>query len=620
MFGCMGKILRVNLSRKAICTEPLTDEVARKYLGGRGLAAYVLMRELPARVDPLGADNKLVFATGLLTGTLTPVGNRIVVAAKSPLTGIWGDSVIGGFFGSKLKSAGVDAIIFEGQAESPVYLWVHDGQAEIRPASDLWGLETGPAQEAILGATHPQASVALIGPAGENGVRYAAILADLRYAAGRDGMGTVMGAKRLKALAVYGKQQPQAANPEELRQLSRAVLQEFRTSEASAVLSVFGTWGALRGLANNGILPVHNFRGGEPEGITRLDSQAVKDAILKKRETCARCSIVCRPVVELDGPMPVSSKYGGPEYETVAALGSLVDNFDPVVIAKANELCNRLGIDAISAGACIAFAMECCERGIDLGSPVPWGDATTILSLLEDIAVRRGVGDVLALGTREAARRIGQGSEAWATEIKGREMAMHDPRGKKGQGISMTTSPKGGDHMQAVHDEGFQVGGPYPELGLDKAMNRLDTAGKAQMVKITQDAVATIADCLGLCKLPMLAWRPMRPYRVVEFVRLVTGWDFVLPELQLAGERVFNLCRLFNVREGVSRRDDRLPPRLGEPLPSGKSAGESFDQATLEPLLDEYYTLRGWDERGIPKPDTLERLGLTWAKGLMSEP
>ena len=617
MYGFIGRLLRVDLTAGTTTVEPLIETVARHYLGGRGLAAYILYRELPGGVDPLSPANKLIFAAGLLTGTPAPTGSRTLVAAKSPLTGIWGDSTFGGFFGTKLKRAGFDAVIIEGQASSPVYLWIHDGEAEIRSAENSWGLETGPARGKILKETAGKASVALIGPAGENRVGYASILADLRYAAGRAGMGTVMGAKRLKAVAVSGTQDPEVAQPQRLRELSRTILRDFRENEASHALSVYGTWLALHGLMGNGILPVHNFRGGEFEQMGRLDSEAFREAVLSHRETCARCSIVCRPVVAFEGSLPVSGEYGGPEYETVAALGSLLDNFDPRVICKANELCNRYGMDTISAGVCIAFAMECTERGIDLGQPVSWGDSTAILSLLRDIAMRQGLGDLLADGVREAARKVGQGSQAWALEVKGLELPMHDPRGKKGQGISFATAPRGADHMQAVHDEGFQIGGPYPELGLSQAMDRHAIEGKARMVKITQDFVGTLADSLGLCKLPMLPWRPLTPKRVVELVHLATNWDISLAELQATGERIFNLCRLFNVREGVGRSDDRLPQRLAEPLPSGKSQGQVFDGQTLERALDEYYAIRGWDQQGTPEPATLDRLGLSWASELM---
>jgi aldehyde:ferredoxin oxidoreductase len=618
MYGCNGILLRVNLTTQRVSREALSEATVRQYLGGRGLAAYLLCRELPPGTDPLGPQNKLILATGLLTGTPVPTGNRLLVAAKSPLTGIWGDSTIGGFIGSKLKAAGVDAVVIEGCAPTPVYLWIHDGQADIRPADSLWGLETGPARAAIQEGTEKGASVAVVGPGAENGVHYASIMADQRFAAGRAGMGAVLASKRVKGVAMSGKGQPLIAEPKGLQELSSALLAEFREAAPTAALSGYGTWLALGNLMNIGLLPVHNFRGGDFPEMQRLNGQAMTEAILKDRETCRKCSIVCRPVAETAGPPPVMSEYGGPEFETVAALGSLLDNFEPAIIAKANELCNRYGIDTISTGVCIAWAMECTERGIDLstalrtglGQPIAFGDGPAVLRLIEDIAMRRGLGDLLADGVRAAARRVGQGSEAWAPEVKGLELPMHDPRGKKGQGISFATAPRGADHMQAVHDEGFQLGGPYPDLGLGNAMDRLSVEGKARLVKITQDFVGTLADSLGLCKLPMLSWRALTPTRVTELVHLVTGWDVTLDELLTTGERIFNLCRLFNVREGISRADDRLPARLAEPLPTGKSQGQTFDRPTLENALTEYYALRGWDRQGIPEPATIARLGL----------
>ena len=617
--GFAGKLLRVNLSEGRCRSEPLTGDLARMYLGGRGFAARILYDELEKGVSPLGPDNKMVFAAGVLTGTPVPVGNRTLLAAKSPLTGIWGDAVLGGRFGMELKRAGFDIIIVEGMSEKPVYLWIRDGRVELRDAARLWGMETGDAQEAILGEVG-KATVLGIGPGGENLVRFASVLSELKFSASRTGMGAVMGSKKLKAIAVRGTRRIEVAEPETLKDLTRQIIREIREDGSCGTLTRYGTWNNLSPLQRYGILPTKNFRAGVIEGGERLEGEAMVKAILTDRETCPGCPIFCRRVVRMEKPYEISGKYGGPQYETVAALGSMLLNTDPAVIAKAHEMCNRFGIDTMSTGSCITWAMECRERnvglkGISTGQPpadrLPaWGDAEGIFRMIEEIASRRGTGALLADGVKAAAERTGKGSEAWSLQVKGLEMAMHDPRGKKGMGLNYATANRGGCHLQMIHEDALENGGPFPELGLSESMGRKQLDGKPYMVKITQDYFGTLADSLGLCKFPMNAWRPFTPERVTEAVGLVTGWKTDLQELLTTGERIYNLCRLFNVREGLDRKDDVLPERLGEPLPEGASAGETLGREDLTKLLDEYYGLRGWDENGVPTEETLERLSL----------
>ncbi len=450
-----------------------------------------------------------------------------------------------------------------------------------------------------------------IGPGGENLVRYASAINELRFCAGRSGMGAVMGSKKLKAIAVKGTRPVAIAHREKLISLTKQINKEMKENPSIATLTRYGTWNNLTPLQRYGILPTKNFQAGVIEGGERLESEAMVEAILSDRQTCPNCPIFCRRVVKMEEPYDLSGIYGGPQYETVAGLGSLVMNTNPAVIAKAHELCNRYGIDTMSTGECMAWAMECWERGIDLGRPLPWGDAETILTLLEEIAYRRGVGALLADGVRKAAAKVGQGSEAWALHVKGFEMAFHDPRGKKGMGLAYATANRGACHLQTIHEDALEAGGPFPELGLDTAMSRKQLDGKAYLVKTTQDYFGSLGDTLGICKFPTNAWRPYTPTRVAQAVALVTGWDINLEELLTTGERIFNLCRMFNVREGISRVDDAVPERLGEPLPDGASAGETVSAEDLERLLDEYYELRGWDKNGIPTPETLARLELT---------
>ncbi|MFW6150523.1 MAG: aldehyde ferredoxin oxidoreductase C-terminal domain-containing protein, partial [Chloroflexota bacterium] len=342
------------------------------------------------------------------------------------------------------------------------------------------------------------------------------------------------------------------------------------------------------------------------------ESEAVVEAILTNRRTCPNCPVFCRRVVEMKEPYEVSGVYGGPQYETMSSMGSMLLNTNPAVVAKAHELCNRYGVDTISAGNCIAWAMECWDRGIDLGRPLPWGDAETIFALIEEIAYRRGVGGLLADGLRQASRELGKGSETWANQVKGLEFALHDPRGKKAMGLGYATANRGACHLQTIHEEALEPGGAYPELGLQQPLRRTQYEGKPYMVKITQDYFGTLGDSLGVCKFLLNVGRPLTPPRLAEAVRLVTGWDSSLEELLTAGERIYNLCRMFNVREGMSGEDDVLPQRMTEPLPEGGSAGETVTPEALTKMLDEYYELRGWDQNGIPTDETVSRLGLAW--------
>lgn len=609
MLGFTGKLLRINLSTGEIKKEAIAEEVLKKFLGGRGLAAKILYQELPGKIDPLSAENKLVIVPGALLGTPALAANKTLIASKSPLTGMWGDSVFGGGFGIELKQAGYDGVIIEGKSKHPVYLLIDNDKMEIRKGDHLWGLETGLAQEAILKETG-QAKVLTIGPAGENLVKYAAAISELHFVAGRSGMGCVMGAKNLKGIAVRGRGKVNVAHRSELINLTKQIIREIKENPSCGTLTRYGTWNNLTPLQNFGILPTKNFQHGIIEGGERLESEAFNKAILTKRYTCPNCPIFCRPVVEMETPFKISGKYGGPQYETVAALGSLLLNTNPAVIAKAHELCNRYGLDSMSTGACIAWAMECADRGINLGRLLLWGDQETILELIEEIAFRRRVGELLANGLKAAVAQVGQGSEAWAMHIKGLEMAMHDPRGKKGMGLSYATANRGGCHLQIIHEEALEPGGPFPELGLNKAMSRKQLEGKPYMVKITQDYFGTLNDALGICKFPTNAWRPFTPGRMVETISLVTGWSISLADLLETGERIYNLCRLFNIREGANRADDVLSPRLSQPLPAGATAGEIITREDLNKMLDEYYQLRGWDKEGIPLPETLQRLGL----------
>mgnify|MGYP005839323679 CR=1 FL=1 len=618
MFSYMGKILRVNLSENRITEEALEENVARAFLGGRGLGAKILFDELKPGIDPLGPENKLIVAAGVVTG-LPFAGNcRYVLMAKSPLTDIWGESNASGFFGPELRFAGFDALIIEGKAEKPVYLWIHNGKTEIREASHLWGKITGDTEKLIKEELKDdKIRIASIGPGGENLVRYACVLSDIHHANGRSGMGAVMGSKNLKAIAVRGTQKIPLADSERVRQLAKQASQEVWEGAYKDLLHQYGSDGDLDDLHATGRLPTKNFQRCTFEGYENITGETIAATILVRRDPCFACPVTCNLVVAAREPYVVDPAYGGPEYETAAALGSLCMNDNLVVLCKANELCNKYSLDTISTGVTIAFAMECYEKGLITkedtdGLELTWGSDQAIIQLIEKIAKREGIGALLAEGVRRAAEKIGKGAESFAMHIKGQEVPMHEPRGKKGVGLSYAVSNRGACHLQAEHDDFFEdPSWLFPEIGLDKTIDRLDMGReKARMVKVLGDFKA-LYDSLSTCIYASWPEGGVRLQTIKDIVAAATGWDVTLAELMTVGERAFNLCRAFNVREGISKKDDALPARLMEPLPEGLYQGEAIPKDQFEQMLDYYYEFRGWDkETGIPTREKLEALGL----------
>jgi len=624
MFGYIGKILRVNLSKEKIAENDLEEEIAKEYIGGRCLGARILFNELRPGIDPLKPENKLVIATGVLTGIPFAGNSRYVIMAKSPLTGIWGEANSSGFFGPELKHSGYDVVIVEGKADGPVYLWINNGEVEIKNASHLWGKTTGETQEAIRNEVKDKKTrVACIGLGGENLVKYACVINDLNRAAGRTGMGTVMGSKNLKAIAVRGTKKIEYANEKKLMELVRKANKEVWGGSYGNLLNKYGTDGDLDDLDATGRLPTKNFAKSTFKGAERITGETMAETILIKRGTCFACPVACIRIVEAKKPYAVDPAYGGPEYETTAALGSLCMNDNLVAVSKANELCNKYSIDTISTGVTIAFAMECYEKGIitkkdTQGIDLTWGNDKAIMQLITKIAKREGIGNILAEGVKRAAERIGKGAEDFAIQIKGQEVPMHEPRGKKGLGISYATSNRGACHLQAEHDDIFEdEKWLCPEIGLNKRItprNRLCLGkGKAKLVKIAGDLWA-LYDSLSACKFTTYPEGGIGVGRLADMVNAATGWDITISDLMIVGERAFNLCRAFNTREGVTRKDDTLPKRLMEPLPEGPYKGETISKNVLNDTLDEYYKFRGWDmTTGTPRRRTLEKLGLKYA-------
>ena len=620
MNGFTGRILRVNLSTGKITTVGLDEDTARKYFGGRGLGSKILFEELKPGTDPFGPDNKLVFATGPITGTPVGGNSRYVAMAKSPVTGGWGEAHSSGSFGPELKFAGFDAVIVEGVAEKPTYLWIHDGEAELRDAAHLWGKVTGEVRETIRKELNDERiKVVSVGPGGEILVHFACIMSYLSRAAGRCGLGAVMGSKKLKAVAVRGSGKVGIADEARFRKLSKKAVKESMAGWGQG-LRDNGTNGGLVDLSRSGRLPTEHFRRSTFESDKKITGETFTKTILVDRHACFACPVACKRVVEADKPYKVDREYGGPEYETVGSFGSTCRVDDIVTISKANELCNKYGLDTISTGMVIGFAMECYEKGVitkdDTGGiDLSWGNPEAVLRLVPMIALRQGIGDTLAEGEEKAAQRLGKGAEKFVMTIKGQELPMHEPRGKKGVGLSYATSNRGACHLQSPHDDSFESE-LAPEIGITEEAFPREVrdrvyAGpeKAKLVKIGQD-LWSLYDCLVWCKfLPYPAGISIAT--VTGIIQAVTGWDVTPMELLTVGERAFNISKAFNVREGLSRRDDVLPARIAEPLPDGPFKGETITKEGLDVMLDAYYEARGWDiETGNPTRKKLEELEL----------
>jgi aldehyde:ferredoxin oxidoreductase len=624
MFGFMGRILRVNLTDGKFSIESLHEDDLRSFLGGRGLAIRLLYRELAPRIDPLSADNKLVFSVGPINATGIPGDVRFVVAGKSPLTGIWGEANCGGWFAEELKKSGYDALIVEGASEEPVYVWIDNGNIEIRGAKHIWGKCTFETESIIKEETGENVAVATIGPAGENLVKIAAIIHTGRRAAGRSGLGAVMGSKKLKAVAVKGDNEIKVADPSKIKELIRKIVAGALSNPMTITLKEYGQAGFLPDLQYLGILPTRNFKSGVFEAANKISGQIMKKTILIRRDTCPRCPVTCKRVVQVkEGQFaPVLPEYGGPEYESVASLGSLLGVEDLNAICRMNMLCNAYGLDTISTGVNIAFAMECYENGILTerdtdGLKLFFGNSKAAVEMVRKIAFREGFGNILAEGVKNASRKIGRESEKFAMEIKGLEVPMHEPRGKKGLGLIYAVSNRGACHLQSMHDTELELPNMAPEIGIINPLSCLDTSKeKVIAMKKTQDYVAIINSLVLCANIYWFGGVCYKPADLIELLNAVTGWDLTVKELMTIGERINTLCRLFNVREGITRKDDRLPPRFMEPLKGGPTEGYLITEEEFSSMLSNYYEICGWDpETGVPKKEKLIKLGLEFAIG-----
>jgi len=610
MHGWHGRILRVNLTTGAIREETFSEEEAHKYFGGRGLAIKVLLDGMDPAADPLSPENLLVMATGPLTSTPAPTGNRYMVVTKSPLTSALSNSNSGGVFPTMMKRSGYDLFVFEGAAGKPVYLYVDERKAELRDASHLWGLDTHQTEDTVRGETAEDVSVACIGPAGENSALIAAIINDKHRAAARSGVGAVMGSKNLKAVAVRGDLRPELYDEKAMRGVIREANRQLAADiRAGSTMRIYGTSYVPDVTNEAGVFPTFNFQYGQFEGTPRINGPTLKEHFLVRHGGCYGCPLACARITEVRGEI-WGEKYAGagegPEYETIGSLGSACGVDNMAAIAKANYLCNELGLDTISTGLTIACAMEMYTKGIvgeeQIGQPLPFGDADGMIAMIRAAARREGFGDEIAQGSWRLASSYGH--PEMSITAKKLEFPSYDARGLKGMGLLYATSNIGASHMAGDT--------AYTELfGVGKKIDGLTYEGKAELTKHFQDIFAII-DAAGLCVFVTLRYavdtaNGYIPTRVTEMINHATGTRFTPDTLLEAAERVYNLERLFLVKAGFTRADDTLAQRMFEPMPTGPIQGETFD---LDRVLDDYYVARGWDPDGIPTRQRLEKLGI----------
>ena len=617
--GYGGRILHVDLTSGKLKQEPMSEELARDFLGGTGLCARILYDVIQPGIDPLGPDNVMVFAIGPLTGTMFPQASRYVIAAKSPLTEAWGEAHAAGFVGAELKFAGYDAMVFKGRAERPTYVSIYGEEVELRDASGLWGRTTYDTEELIreeLG--DPDVRVASIGPAGENLVRFAAVVNDHGRVAARSGMGTVMGSKKVKAIAVRGFRPIRVADPDNYLDVMRQIHEKMSKHPYTETRAKYGTTNLIELMHHIGRLPTFNLQQGVFDDYERIGGERLRQLYFVKPKADFACVQRCGRIVRVPSGPYACDACKGPEYETLCSLGSRVGNSNLESIIHMNNLVNEYGMDSISTGATISWAMECYERNLltkeDLdGLELTWGNVDAMIELIHKIAKRDGIGDVLAEGSWRAAEKIGKGTNKYLMVVKKQEIAAQEPRAQKSMGLGMTVAERGADHLYSfpVLDEvGFEkeIRERYGEQYLPEIADKQSPVHKDVMVKLNED-FAVLVESVGVCKYGTMI-PPALFYEDVRTALAVTnGLEFSTAELKLIGERIVNLHRAFNVREGIRRKDDSLPDRLTKvPAPIGPAKGQVVE---IDLMLDGYYELRGWDrETGTPRRETLLRVGL----------
>jgi aldehyde:ferredoxin oxidoreductase len=609
MKGYMGKLLRVDLTQEKISHEILDPQMLRDYIGGSGLGVRLMYNEVPPDIDPLSPEAKIIITTGPVTATSLGTAGRFEICFKSPLTGILCDSSSGGHWGAEFKQTGFDAMILEGKASKPVYLYIHDNQVEIRSAEAWWGKDAYTTIEGLpVEVQQPKARVLCIGQAGEYGALYACMINDAGRTPGRGGTGAVMGSKNLKAIVVYGTQKVDLADPEGFKKYAMAVNKLNASSGDIADLRIFGTPEVMDNSWPVGDIPVKNWSLGSYEEIcVNLGGKKMRDTILVPHNACHFCAIGCSRWVRIkEGDFKMDS--AGPEYETLGALGSMCLVDDLEAVSYAAHLCNIYGLDTISCGATIAFAMECFEKGyITLedtgGLELKWGDKYALIKMVEQIAFGEGIGALLGLGTRKMAEKIGRDAMDFAVQVKGLELPMHDPRAFFSWASNYATSPRGGCHLHGMSAIYENKQDPIPEWGLTGYYPRHSNEGKAKITRFAQDW-SHILDSMVIC---YFATFTLQPSDLASLINFATGYEYTPETLVVIGDRINALHRAYNYRCGIRREDDTLPLRSLTPVAEGGAAGHVPD---LKYQLNEYYELRGWEADGCPSRQTLIDLDL----------
>ena len=631
-YGYTGKILHVNLTTSEIKVEEPEEQFYRTYMGGSAMGMYYVLKETPAGAEALSPENVLALCTGVVTGTPISGQSRLTSVAKSPLTGCIGDAQGGGYFPAEMKFSGFDAVIIKGKSPKPVYLWIHHGEAELKDAGHLWGMTTGDAEDKLKEELEDKRiEVLQIGPAGENLVRFAALISMSNRANGRTGMGAVMGSKNLKAVVVRGKQKPSIANPEKFKELQKLA----KTNLEPTGMDDFGKYGTPDVCSpqnKSGGLPTYNFNSGTFEKHEEINGKTLYNEHLRGhekdeqnrfgRDTCFSCSIKCKRVSQIDeGPFKTDAKYGGPEYETLATFGSYcgISNMDAII--HANALCNMYGMDTISCGATISWAMECWAEGKitaeDTGGiELEYGSAEAMVKMTEMIAKQEGFGKILAEGSQKASEIIGRGTEDYLITSKGQEAPAHMPQVKRSLSVIYAANPFGADHESSEHDPAYKA---YPErmeqIGLTNPQERLALNEEMMRFAMVTQHLSSAVDSLSVCAFIFGAsFQLYDANQLVEVVNAVTGWDTDMTEILAVGERRLNMLRAFNSREGIGRESDTLPKKMFKrPLEGGRSDGYSIDEKEWETALEDYYRLCDWDVMtGHPSLKKMESLGLGW--------
>jgi aldehyde:ferredoxin oxidoreductase len=628
-YGYTGKILHVDLTQGKLEVEEPPEAFYRKYMGGSAMGMYYILREMPVGTDALAPESVLTLMLSVTTGVPISGQSRLNANARSPVSGAIGDSQCGGFFPAEMKFAGFDGIVIKGRSEKPVYLAILNGEANLHDASHLMGKVTGEVESMIKQEIGDEkAEVMQHGPSAEKGVLFSSLVNMANRNNGRTGMGLVMASKNLKAVVVRGKQRVEVADPAALASLSKSGPKLMPDNPDVDGLGKYGTASVVMPQNMMGTLPTRNYNEGQFEGCEPISGEVMYDTVLKERDTCFACVVRCKRVVEIkDGPYRVDPLYGGPEYETLATFGSYCGISDLAAISKANEICNMYGVDTISCGATIAFAMECFEKeiiGVEQtgGMELRFGDAAAMLEALQQIVTNSGaLGSILSQGSEHAARLWGGEAEDCLITVKGQEAPAHMPQAKKSLALIYAVNPFGADHQSSEHDPMYEEG--TAQLYLDR-LAELDLKDPPPYGSLGTEKVRfaaythtfySILDTLELCQFVWgPAWTLYGPSEMVELVKAVTGWQVSLYELMKVGERRLNLLRTFNAREGLSRKDDQLPKKFFKALQGGgPTGGIALDRQEFESALDLYYQLNGWTQDGVPTPAKLVDLGIEWA-------